>query len=64
MLKVQKLSKKFGQKIAVDEVSFDIAPGEIFSLIGPNSSGKTTSSTAIFWSNFFESFCTLSIISV
>ena len=42
MLKVQKLSKKFDQKIAVDEVSFDIAPGEIFSLIGPNSSGKTT----------------------
>ncbi len=42
MLKVQKLSKKFDQKIAVDGVSFDIAPGEIFSLIGPNSSGKTT----------------------
>ena len=42
MLKVQNLSKKFDQKIAVDEVSFDIAQGEIFSLIGPNSSGKTT----------------------
>ena len=42
MLHVQGLIKKFGAKIAVDDVSFDIAPGEVFSLIGPNSSGKTT----------------------
>ena len=42
MLKVDQLVKKFHHTIAVDHVSFSIAPGEIFSLIGPNSSGKTT----------------------
>lgn len=42
MLKVEQLTKKFGGSIAVDTVSFTIGRGEIFSLIGPNSSGKTT----------------------
>jgi ABC-2 type transport system ATP-binding protein len=42
MLHVHNLTKQFGSTQAVKGVSFDIAPGEIFSLIGPNSSGKTT----------------------
>ncbi len=42
MLKVHNLTKHFGEKKAVDGVSFEINKGEIFSLIGPNSSGKTT----------------------
>lgn len=42
MLELSGLTKKFDGKIAVDGVSFAIKPGEIFSLIGPNSSGKTT----------------------
>ncbi|MFA6097403.1 MAG: ABC transporter ATP-binding protein [Candidatus Paceibacterota bacterium] len=42
MLKVNKLSKHFGSNKAVDNVSFEVKSGEIFSLIGPNSSGKTT----------------------
>lgn len=42
MLTVKNLVKKFGGLMAVDDVSFEIKPGEIFSLIGPNSSGKTT----------------------
>ena len=42
MLKVHNLTKHFGDKKAVDGVSFEIKKGEIFSLIGPNSSGKTT----------------------
>lgn len=42
MLSIKNLSKKFGGKVAVHNVSFDINKGEIFSLIGPNSSGKTT----------------------
>lgn len=42
MLKVYNLTKYFGEKTAVDNVSFQINSGEIFSLIGPNSSGKTT----------------------
>lgn len=42
MLQVRNISKNFGSKKAVNDVSFTINSGEIFSLIGPNSSGKTT----------------------
>ncbi len=42
MLQVSNISKNFGSKKAVSDVSFTINSGEIFSLIGPNSSGKTT----------------------
>ena len=41
-VEIVELTKKFGQKVAVDQVSFAIAPGEIFGLLGPNGSGKTT----------------------
>ena len=36
------LTKRFGKFIAVDDVSFAIAPGEVFGLLGPNGAGKTT----------------------
>ena len=36
------LHRSFGQHIAVDEVSFDVAPGEIVGLLGANGAGKTT----------------------
>jgi ABC-2 type transport system ATP-binding protein len=42
MLTVQNLTKHFDTNLAVNNVSFTIDKGEIFSLIGPNSSGKTT----------------------
>jgi ABC-2 type transport system ATP-binding protein len=42
MLSLKNVSKNFGANYAVDDVSFEIRPGEIFSLIGPNGSGKTT----------------------
>jgi ABC-2 type transport system ATP-binding protein len=42
MLEVKSINKKFGNNTAVKDVSFEINPGEIFSLIGPNGSGKTT----------------------
>ncbi len=41
-LSVANLSKSYGAIIALDNVSFDIAAGEIVGLIGPNGSGKTT----------------------
>ena len=42
MLLVKNLTKQFGSHAAVHDVSFSIAAGEIFALIGPNGSGKTT----------------------
>ncbi len=42
MLTIHNLSKHFGNKKAVDGVSFSIYEGEIFTLIGPNSAGKST----------------------
>ena len=42
ILEAQNLSKKYGDFIAVKDLSFDIKEGEIFSLLGPNGAGKTT----------------------
>ncbi len=40
--RVERLVKKFGGLTAVNDVTFEVAKGEIFGLIGPNGSGKTT----------------------
>ena len=42
MIVVRNLTKKYGEVTAVDDVSFDVAPGEIFAFLGPNGAGKTT----------------------
>jgi sodium transport system ATP-binding protein len=39
---VESLTKSFGATAAVDELSFEVAPGEIYGLLGPNGAGKTT----------------------
>ncbi len=42
VVEVKGLTRKYGDVIAVNEVSFDIEKGEIFGLLGPNGAGKTT----------------------
>ena len=42
IIKVENLSKKFKEFIAVDKISFNVNKGEIFAFLGPNGAGKTT----------------------
>src|SRR5215469_13873986 len=42
LLRIEGVAKKFGNFLAVDRVSLDIAAGEFFALLGPSGCGKTT----------------------
>ena len=42
IIRVQHVVKSFGAVMAVNDVSFDVRPGEIFAFLGPNGAGKTT----------------------
>jgi ABC-2 type transport system ATP-binding protein len=47
MLDIRKLRKSFGDLVAVDDVSFTVAKGELVGLLGPNGAGKTTTVSMI-----------------
>jgi len=42
IIKVENLVKRFGKLVAVNDISFSVAPGEILGFLGPNGAGKTT----------------------
>jgi ABC-2 type transport system ATP-binding protein len=42
MIQVRQLRKSYGALVAVDDISFEVRPGETFGLLGPNGAGKST----------------------
>ena len=42
MVEVKNLCKKYGDFVALDDLNFDVADGEVFGFVGPNGAGKTT----------------------
>ena len=42
IIRLRNVVKKFGDVVAVNDISFDVDPGEVFAFLGPNGAGKTT----------------------
>lgn len=46
-LQITGLTKRYGPTVAVENLSFDVSPGEVLALLGPNGAGKTTTLTCL-----------------
>jgi ABC-2 type transport system ATP-binding protein len=42
MLELQGLTRRYGDLVALDDLSFSVAEGQLFGFVGPNGAGKTT----------------------
>ena len=47
MIEIRGLTKRFGDTVAVDDISFDVVPGRVTGFLGPNGSGKSTTMRVI-----------------
>ena len=47
MIKIEHLTKKYGERYAINDVSFEVADGEIVGFLGPNGAGKSTTMSII-----------------
>ncbi|HEX5300760.1 MAG TPA: ATP-binding cassette domain-containing protein [Streptosporangiaceae bacterium] len=47
MIEVRGLTKRYGDKVAVDDLTFGIEPGKVTGFLGPNGAGKTTTMRCI-----------------
>ena len=47
MIEVRGLTKRYGAKTAVDDLTFSIEPGKVTGFLGPNGAGKTTTMRCI-----------------
>ncbi|MRV73822.1 ATP-binding cassette domain-containing protein [Duganella sp. FT92W] len=54
LISARNLTKRYGKHVALDHASFDVQPGRIVGLIGPNGSGKTTTLKALLGLTQFE----------
>ena len=42
MIEIEHISKRYGEKLAVDDISFAVKPGKVTGFLGPNGAGKST----------------------
>ena len=48
MLDLDGLTKRYGDRVALDGLTFSVPPGQVVGLLGPNGSGKTTAMRIVF----------------
>jgi ABC-2 type transport system ATP-binding protein len=47
-LEFDALTRRYGDVVALDELTFAVPPGQVFGFLGPNGAGKTTAMRAVF----------------
>ena len=54
MIEIRHITKRFGQQVAVNDLSFDVHPGRVTGFLGPNGSGKSTTMRCMLGLDRFE----------
>ena len=60
VVKIENLVKRYGDLMALDHFGLEIREGEVFGLLGPNGSGKTTTITCLLSLLEYQKYCLLS----